>query len=93
MKVAILTLGSRGDVQPYVALGRGLQAAGHDVVLATAAQFEPFAQLPLPSHGDVRVRHGNELVIQNDLFHEISWVAPGWSDYEPLPAAISLSRC
>jgi sterol 3beta-glucosyltransferase len=41
-KVAILTLGSRGDVQPYVALGRGLQAAGHDVVLATAAQFESF---------------------------------------------------
>src|SRR5918994_2737631 len=34
MKVAILTLGSRGDVQPYVALGAGLEAAGHEVVLA-----------------------------------------------------------
>jgi len=29
MNVAILTLGSRGDVQPYLALGRGLAGAGH----------------------------------------------------------------
>jgi hypothetical protein len=29
MKITILTIGSRGDVQPFVALGRGLQAAGH----------------------------------------------------------------
>jgi len=41
MKILILTLGSRGDVQPYVALGRGLQQAGHAVRLATA---EPFAE-------------------------------------------------
>jgi len=37
MNVAILTLGSRGDVQPYVALGRGLAAAGHEVTVATHA--------------------------------------------------------
>ncbi len=41
MKILMLTLGSRGDVQPYVALGRGLQRAGHAVRLATA---EPFAE-------------------------------------------------
>lgn len=38
-QITILTLGSRGDVQPYVALGAGLQAAGHRVALATADQF------------------------------------------------------
>lgn len=38
-QITILTLGSRGDVQPYVALGQGLQAAGHRVALATADQF------------------------------------------------------
>jgi len=42
MNVFIVTLGSRGDVQPYVALGVGLQAAGHRVTLCTSASFEPF---------------------------------------------------
>ena len=40
LRIRILTTGSRGDVQPYLALGRGLAAAGHDVVLLTAAPFE-----------------------------------------------------
>ncbi|WP_165423151.1 glycosyltransferase [Ktedonosporobacter rubrisoli] len=42
MRVTILTGGTRGDVQPYVALGQGLQRSGHEVTLATTAQFEPF---------------------------------------------------
>ncbi len=41
MRVTILTLGSRGDVQPYVALGAGLRRAGHAVSLATHREFEP----------------------------------------------------
>jgi sterol 3beta-glucosyltransferase len=31
MRVAILTWGSRGDYQPYVALASALQRAGHEV--------------------------------------------------------------
>ena len=42
MHVLILTLGSQGDVQPYVALGVGLKAAGHRVTLCTSARFESF---------------------------------------------------
>ena len=42
MKITIITLGSRGDVQPYVALGRGLQAHGHSVTLCTAERFRDF---------------------------------------------------
>lgn len=42
MKVLIITFGSRGDVQPYVALGKGLQAAGHTVSICTASRFESF---------------------------------------------------
>jgi sterol 3beta-glucosyltransferase len=42
MKITILAAGSRGDVQPFVALGLGLQAAGHDVTLCTAALFKSF---------------------------------------------------
>jgi len=33
MKVALLTLGTRGDVQPFIALGKALKACGHNVVL------------------------------------------------------------
>jgi sterol 3beta-glucosyltransferase len=43
MHILILTLGSRGDVQPYIALGIGLQAAGHTVTLTTLPTFEGVA--------------------------------------------------
>ena len=42
MNILIITLGSRGDVQPYLALGKGLQAAGHHVTLCTSSSFESF---------------------------------------------------
>lgn len=40
MRVAIHTLGTRGDVQPYLALALGLIARGHDVQLTAPVQFE-----------------------------------------------------
>ncbi len=40
MRIAIIALGSRGDVQPYIALGVGLQKAGHDIRLITHENFE-----------------------------------------------------
>ncbi|MGI9385605.1 MAG: glycosyltransferase, partial [Methyloligellaceae bacterium] len=44
MNVLILTIGSRGDVQPYVALGTALQARGHTVTLSTGRGFEAFIE-------------------------------------------------
>lgn len=43
MKIALLTLGTRGDVQPYAVLGAALQRRGHQVVLSTARNFESMA--------------------------------------------------
>ena len=40
LRIAIATLGSQGDVQPFVALGLGLKAAGHEVRVATGVDFE-----------------------------------------------------
>ncbi len=40
MKITILTYGSRGDVQPYLALAVGLQKAGHVVTLGAPHRFE-----------------------------------------------------
>ena len=42
--MTVLTAGSRGDVQPYVALACGLRRAGHEVVLATHAPFGEFVR-------------------------------------------------
>ncbi|NTW29119.1 MAG: glycosyltransferase family 1 protein [Coriobacteriia bacterium] len=39
MRVAIIALGSRGDVQPHVALGVGLRRAGHSVRVVTSSDF------------------------------------------------------
>lgn len=38
-RLTIIALGSRGDVQPFVALGLGLQAAGYTVKIAAAADY------------------------------------------------------
>lgn len=39
MRIAIIAPGSRGDVQPYLALGKGLKDAGHDVRILTHENF------------------------------------------------------
>jgi sterol 3beta-glucosyltransferase len=43
VRFAIQIHGTRGHVQPYPALARGLKEAGYEVVLAAAARFEEFA--------------------------------------------------
>ena len=35
MKILLTTIGSRGDIQPYIALAIGLQKSGHEVKIAT----------------------------------------------------------
>ncbi|MEZ5094215.1 glycosyltransferase [Nocardioides sp.] len=41
MRITILASGSRGDVQPLVALGAGWQRAGHQVTVAATRDFAP----------------------------------------------------
>jgi len=40
MNISIVASGSRGDVQPYIALGTGLKARGHHVQILTSGDFE-----------------------------------------------------
>ena len=42
MKVVVTAAGSRGDVQPCIALGLGLKEAGHEVILAS---WEPYRRM------------------------------------------------
>lgn len=58
MRITIVTFGSRGDVEPYLALGLRLKAVGHTVRLATHANFEVDARARgldfCPLEGDPR---------------------------------------
>ena len=44
MKIALLTLGTRGDVQPFAVLGKALCQKGHEVTLASAGNFAPLIE-------------------------------------------------
>jgi sterol 3beta-glucosyltransferase len=44
MRIAILAPGSRGDIQPYIALGVGLRRAGHCLRLVTNKEFAGLAK-------------------------------------------------
>ncbi|MVO14733.1 glycosyltransferase [Rhodobacteraceae bacterium CY05] len=54
MKILLIAIGSRGDVQPFVVLGNRLKAEGHDVHIAAAEGFSAMiseaglAHHPLP---------------------------------------------
>lgn len=58
MRIAVLASGSRGDVQPYVALSKGLHDAGHDVRLVSAQNYAALAESAgvafYPTRGDVQ---------------------------------------
>jgi sterol 3beta-glucosyltransferase len=41
MRIVVIAPGSRGDIQPFIALGKGLQGSGHDVRVVTNAEFGP----------------------------------------------------
>lgn len=58
MQITIFAAGSRGDIQPCVALSRGLQRAGYQVRLAAPQDFASFVQAYgvefWPLRGDVQ---------------------------------------
>jgi sterol 3beta-glucosyltransferase len=85
MRIAVLAVGTRGDVQPLVALAAGLQAAGHDVTLATGTAF-------------ARQAHGAKLSFvplegdPNDLLASVQAEAWRSAGHDPLNVARHLAR-
>lgn len=70
LRITCLTIGSRGDVQPYIALCKGLLAEGHKPRIATHAEFGPWVQ----QHGiDFRPVDGDpaelmRICVENGMF-------------------------
>lgn len=58
LRIVIATIGTRGDVQPYLGLAHGLIAANHCVTLCTHRTFQPFVEMHgvefAPLAGDIR---------------------------------------
>ncbi|HEX2621929.1 MAG TPA: glycosyltransferase, partial [Phototrophicaceae bacterium] len=58
MRIAVVALGSRGDVQPFIALGKGLNQDGHAVRVVTHPNFETLVRANglgfYPVRGDVQ---------------------------------------
>ncbi len=87
MKITILTLGTRGDVQPYAVLGKALQKKGHKVTLSTAKNFEQLVvsygidfvpveadfQAILDSEEGKKMLKGNPFTIRKNLK---TWIYP-----------------
>jgi sterol 3beta-glucosyltransferase len=86
VRVSILTVGSRGDVQPLVALGVGLRAAGHEVLVATHPRFASLVahhDLAFAPLAEGRVSQGA------DTEEGRRWIESG---SRRLPAAVGLLR-
>lgn len=80
MRVRVITIGSQGDVRPYVALGAGLRAAGHDVRIATHPGFEDLVRKRgldfAPVSGDPRELADNRQLraLNDDGRNVVRWV-------------------
>ncbi len=68
MLITILAAGTRGDVQPYIALGMELKKSGHNIRLATFKNFEDFVVNHgldfFPVKGDI-----SKLAVSDDTRH------------------------
>jgi len=73
MKITLLAMGSRGDVQPALALGKGLAAKGHAVSVLVGTNFLPW----VARHGLTPIAGSMdaEAFMQTPLGQE--WVAKG----------------
>ncbi|KAL8849482.1 MAG: hypothetical protein Q9221_005564 [Calogaya cf. arnoldii] len=87
LRVTCLTIGSRGDVQPYIALCKGLLDEGHKPRIATHREFEPWVR----KHGiDFAPVEGDpaelmRICVENGMFtysflREASVKFRGWID-------------
>lgn len=57
MRIALSTIGSRGDIQPYIALGTELQKDGHQVAILT----HPWAEQIIQAYGLHHIPIGDDI--------------------------------
>jgi sterol 3beta-glucosyltransferase len=85
MKILILTFGTRGDLQPYVALGIGLKKAGHTVGICTSEGYKTFVE----EHQLSYVYMSNELLqLTEDSLAGTGGIAGTFKTVKAIPPAV-----
>lgn len=92
MRIVLSTFGTRGDVQPFIALGHTLRARGHDVRIGAPEDLVGFARASglavAPIHGSSEailatpegrrwIERGDELALGRALMRSFRELAPG----------------
>lgn len=75
MKIKIMTVGTRGDVQPFVALGKGLAQRGYHVSICTGENFKElvekhglhFSPIRVDFHDLIQSEQGQEMLGGNPI--------------------------
>jgi rhamnosyltransferase subunit B len=79
MKVLLPTLGSAGDVHPFLAIGQAMQARGHDVEVLTNPVFADMVrQAGLQFHPVGTQQHYAETIGSPKLWHPIDGLGVLW---------------
>ena len=79
MKVLLPTLGSAGDVHPFLAIGRAMQARGHDVELMTNPVFANMVQQAgLAFHPVGAQQHYTDAFNSRKLWHPVDGLGVLW---------------
>ncbi|MGV0838491.1 glycosyltransferase, partial [Mycolicibacterium thermoresistibile] len=76
MKIAMASYGTRGDIEPSVAVGRALQRRGHEVRIAVPPDLLSFAE----SAGLSAIPYGMHIEPQLDSYRDLwsTWVRRFW---------------
>src|SRR5690606_304662 len=77
MKILIISIGTRGDVEPFLAVGRILKDNGHDVFCAIPEQYGHLAEktgLEFCSLGPEFINIVNDRDGKRVLSHEGNWI-------------------
>ena len=89
MQITMIAFGTRGDVQPMIALGKGLKHHGHHVTLLASRNFADWIQAHgldiAPSSIDIQalmqgiggqqwIEHGNNPILQQRVMRNLVMV-------------------
>jgi sterol 3beta-glucosyltransferase len=99
MRVALLAMGTRGDVQPMLALAGGLRTAGHDVKLAAEARYADAARSAglrfheFGGNSEAFFAGPGGRVFRTSIDKPVSRYARVWSAFAAPAARIRLRAC
>src|SRR6267142_6165982 len=103
MRLLVVTLGSSGDVHPFVGVGLALKQRGHDVTILTNGYFEPLVRRAgLDFHPIGRAEDYERATCDPDLWHAMKGLRVVWRNvfepamrptYDFIGKAVASERC